>query len=411
MKIRVRKYSSIIFTGIMIVVLSSCNVISGYQSIALTLTMAKYFAATPSITPPANVTIIPSSGDLGWGQVYGVIIDANTNQPLAGIEVRCEQYTYIAGYPCAGITTTDANGVYSFGPVFFHDSDTIKLIVEAPGYEPLEFTDGPFTRPDAQINLGLFPLSSNSITWTPPPMPVCSPPPCSNGQLACGSADGCPGGCGTVCKPSYVCTPPVCEEGNLVCGSPDGCPGGCGTICQMPSPTPQGTVIFDFASQLCSAQWMNGGQSLTACPAENADHSGGVAELTDPVSKGLPAGTLALRTIPAWNGYSSLFLRYPPMTINADDHFQATLLCDASILPCDVQFALEYYDSNGKFHSPFMAWNITNNDAPLYVDVRLNELAGQKVDLVLTLRVFHALNTPEQDNGIWGAPRIFRPLQ
>lgn len=31
--------------------------------------------------------------------------------------------------------------------------------------------------------------------------PVCTPPPCPEwGRLACGGEDGCPGGCGTVCR-------------------------------------------------------------------------------------------------------------------------------------------------------------------------------------------------------------------
>lgn len=45
------------------------------------------------------------------------------------------------------------------------------------------------------------------------------------------------------------------------------------------------------------------------------------------------------------------------------------------------------------------------------VDISLQELAGQKVDLVLTLRVFHSLDAPNQDNGRWISPRIVRLLQ
>ena len=123
-----------------------------------------------------------------------------------------------------------------------------------------------------------------------------------------------------------VCTAPVCEDGKLVCGESAGCPGGCGTICQAYTPTPAGTVVFDFAAQLCNAKWMTGGQNLTACPAQGADHSGGFAELVDPVSVGYPFNLQVLRMIPSWNGYSSLFLRYPPLMIDAADHFQRSSL-------------------------------------------------------------------------------------
>jgi hypothetical protein len=249
-----------------------------------------------------------------------------------------------------------------------------------------------------------------TFTATPPGI-VCTPPACEGGQLVCGVQNGCPGGCGTVCQPYISCTAPACAGGQLVCGSSNGCPGGCGTVCEITglTPMPEATVILDFAAQLCSAKWMNGGQNLKSCPSENADRSGGLAELADPIPLSLPFDTLVLRTIPAWNGFSSLFLRYPALTLEGGDRFQTVLTCDATYA-CDVQFALEYYDTAGKYHS-FMAWDLKSREAPISVDVSLQELAGQKVDLVLTLRVFHSLDAPNQDNGLWISPRIVRAGQ
>ena len=171
---------------------------------------------------------------------------------------------------------------------------------------------------------------------------------------------------------------------------------------------PAGIVVLDFISLLCNAQWSNGAKHLTACTPVNADHSGGFADSVDPTQEGLPAGTPVLLTIPAWNGASSLFLRYPSLVVSPGDRFQATLLCRKT-LPCDVQFALEYYDASGKYHSPFMEWNFLSGDAPIRVDADLSALAGQAVDLVLVLRLFHALDTFERDNGLWIQPQVFRP--
>lgn len=104
-----------------------------------------------------------------------------------------------------------------------------------------------------------------------------------------------------------------------------------------PSPTPEptatpyaelGTVALDFIALLCNAQWLNGGQHLLTCPTSAADQPGGFAAAVDPVAEGLPAGTPVLLTIPAWNGYSSLFLRYPSFTVHAGDRFRAT--CSAA---------------------------------------------------------------------------------
>ena len=69
---------------------------------------------------------------------------------------------------------------------------------------------------------------------------ICTPPPCpAGGSLACPpSGNGCPGGCGVICKtPAIVCTPPPCPAGgSLACPpSGNGCPGGCGVVCATPT--------------------------------------------------------------------------------------------------------------------------------------------------------------------------------
>lgn len=175
------------------------------------------------------------------------------------------------------------------------------------------------------------------------------------------------------------------------------------------TPQRRGTIELDFVAKLCEAEWLNGSQHLKACPDTTNDISGGYAAALDPTTGGLPAGTPVLLTIPAWNGNSSLFLRYPPFTVRAGDRFQATLRC-ANTNPCDVQFALEYYDSANQYQE-FRRWDYELGDPEIYVDVDLSELAGQTVDFTLVLRLFHNLNTPQNDNGLWIAPRIFRPSE
>lgn len=176
----------------------------------------------------------------------------------------------------------------------------------------------------------------------------------------------------------------------------------------MPSnpPASLGTIALDFVALLCDAQWMNGGQHLAACPAANVDHSGGYAVAVDPLSEGLPAGTPTLLTVPAWNGFAALFLRYPSFKVHAGDRFRATLRCQVNV-PCDVQYALEYYDTLGKYHSPFLQWNYRAGDPPINVDTDLSALAGQTVDFVLTLRPQN--DNPREDYSLWIAPHIYRP--
>ena len=119
-----------------------------------------------SLTPP---TVIPIVGDLGWGSVYGRLTDGITNLPIAGAIVRCEQFSYRSPLPCMGSTTTDADGKYTFAPVFFHDTDRIILAVEAPGYEPLRLEKSFFTQPYFHTDLVLLPAGSDTSAQTATP--------------------------------------------------------------------------------------------------------------------------------------------------------------------------------------------------------------------------------------------------
>lgn len=177
----------------------------------------------------------------------------------------------------------------------------------------------------------------------------------------------------------------------------------------MPTPPASlGTIALDFVALLCDAQWMNGAQHLTACPPANADHSGGYAAVIDPTTEGLPANTPVILAFPGTYS-AAIFLRYPTITVHAGDHFRATLRCSGPLNPnCDVQFALEYYDAQGKYHSPFMQWNYNPSMPDVQVDADLSSLAGQSVDLVLSLRPENG-SSAQDDGALWIAPHIYRP--
>jgi hypothetical protein len=164
---------------------------------AMTAAMGETLSLTPSNTPPAGMTVVPVPGDLGWGAVHGKIVDGTTNLPIEGATIKCEQFSYTSPSLCNAVAITNADGIYSFVPVFFHDTDRITLFVEAPGYAPLHFEQSFFTQPDFHADLGLFPPTGDTPTSTP--FLMCTPPACPNGVLVCGDPAGCPGGCGTIC--------------------------------------------------------------------------------------------------------------------------------------------------------------------------------------------------------------------
>lgn len=108
-----------------------------------------------STTAPVTTDVPPVPGDLGWGKIHGKIIDAFTGEPIAGAVVTCEHHSYTSPMTCSGTATTDEDGMYLFENVFFHDTDTIKLTVQAPGYRTQEITSTFFTMADMEVNLAL----------------------------------------------------------------------------------------------------------------------------------------------------------------------------------------------------------------------------------------------------------------
>jgi hypothetical protein len=103
----------------------------------------------------AGSTSIP--GDLGWGKIHGYISDASTGVPIPGATVTCEQYSYASQATCSGAVTTNAGGFYTFENVLFHDTDSVKLIVQAPGYQSQEITQTSFTMNELQWDFSLNP--------------------------------------------------------------------------------------------------------------------------------------------------------------------------------------------------------------------------------------------------------------
>lgn len=101
----------------------------------------------------------PSSvGDLGWGEVHGYVSDSITGNAISSATVTCQHSSYTSPSPCMGSVVTSAVGLFLFTNVFFHDTDTIKLSVTAPGYQSQEYTQSSFTMNDMMADFLLTPL-------------------------------------------------------------------------------------------------------------------------------------------------------------------------------------------------------------------------------------------------------------
>jgi hypothetical protein len=97
-------------------------------------------------------------GDLGRGTIHGMVTDAATGAPIAGATVTCEHHSYTSPATCSGSTTTNADGIYLFDNIFFHDTDSLKLTASAPGYQPQVVAQISITTTDVEANAALNPV-------------------------------------------------------------------------------------------------------------------------------------------------------------------------------------------------------------------------------------------------------------
>lgn len=148
-----RKYFR--FFPILILILVACNFAkAGTTSVPAPTLVA---TSTPTNVPSPEATSPPIAGDLGFGNITGKVTDAATGLPIANATVTCEHSSYTSKESdrCNRTTTTDQDGVFLFEKVFFHDTDNITLIVEAPGYQTEKIKQAFFTWNTWEVNISL----------------------------------------------------------------------------------------------------------------------------------------------------------------------------------------------------------------------------------------------------------------
>jgi hypothetical protein len=108
-------------------------------------------------TPSPVEATAPIPGDLGFGKISGKVTDSVSGALIAGATVTCKHFSYTSKESdrCNRSTTTDQDGNFLFENIFFHDTDTITLIVEATGYKPTTLKYASFTQPVLEADIQL----------------------------------------------------------------------------------------------------------------------------------------------------------------------------------------------------------------------------------------------------------------
>jgi hypothetical protein len=95
-----------------------------------------------SATPAPTATPSPP-GDMGFCEISGTVSaeDGGILSPRSGVEVSYDHHSYVRS-GSSGQTVTDENGHFAFDPILIHDTDTIIVQAEFPGYEPQRIMRG-----------------------------------------------------------------------------------------------------------------------------------------------------------------------------------------------------------------------------------------------------------------------------
>jgi hypothetical protein len=164
------------------------------------------------------------------------------------------------------------------------------------------------------------------------------------------------------------------------------------------------STAYDFAGNVCAAQWTSGAGSLP-CPGTDGDARGFVLSVANPMLENGTTDTRpGLLTFPqnVFDGYIQGL--YPSFHVQSGDRFQALVNCQYGATDCFVLFRLDYQIGSGPIQS---LWSIGERYDGLYypADIDLSSLAGQDVRFALTVL---ANGSATGDRALWVAPRIVR---
>ena len=168
-----------------------------------------------------------------------------------------------------------------------------------------------------------------------------------------------------------------------------------------PPPT---TTAYDFAANVCMAQWTSGAGTLP-CPGTDGDSRGFVLKVSNPqLENGSTSTSPGLITFP--QNISNGYIRgaYPAYTVQSGDHFQSIVNCAYGATQCNVIFRLDY-QVNGGIVQTFWSWAEKYDGLYYSANIDLTPLTGENVNFILTV---YANGNPTGDRALWVAPQIVR---
>lgn len=164
-----------------------------------------------------------------------------------------------------------------------------------------------------------------------------------------------------------------------------------------------GTVKYDFADNLCDADWESETKNNLPCPGANQGNDGFVLVLQDPDLENGQENDPAIWMRPNHAGGGYVSGTFPDYKVKDDDHFVAVIGCLDNNSDCRVSFMLSYIKENGNEES-LGSWDEKFDGLVRTINIDLSSLAGDTVNFVLTVETGN--NFFKQANAFWFQPAI-----
>jgi hypothetical protein len=174
------------------------------------------------------------------------------------------------------------------------------------------------------------------------------------------------------------------------------------------------TVVYDFVSNYCSADWVSiaTDPGTLACPGGTGDDAGFIVQLDNPkMEDGASAGVHAIETHPTWDINPSWDTNeaggwiqgsYPAFLIQQGSHLKGRVGCQYDADTCDVNFYL-YYQEESSGWIELGSWHEVYDGSMQDFDIDLATLVGHSIQFKLQV---DANSHGGYDQAVWIYPRI-----
>lgn len=160
---------------------------------------------------------------------------------------------------------------------------------------------------------------------------------------------------------------------------------------------------YDFLEKYCEAEWTTGSQVLP-CPGTDKDSKGFVVVMNALKMENGSVQNKALITHPQMVKDGFVSGKYPGITVQSGDRFQASINCMYNADDCNAIIKLQYQIGNGAIQT-LGQWNEIYDGQYYAVNADLSGLTGQNVKFILAVL---ANGSAHEDYAMWVLPRITR---